>query len=56
MDIFLSFQNLGDYVERVKEKYWSDWEEEQFKDPPPKEEKKKDEADGAKDKKEEDKG
>jgi len=49
------YKNLGDYVERVKEKYWSDWEEEQFKDPPPKEEKKKDEADGAKDKKEEDK-
>merc|ERR1712186_318884 len=51
------YKNLVDYVERVKEKYWSDWEEETFKDPPPKtEEKKKDEADGAKaDKKEEDK-
>ena len=45
-------QNLVDFVDRVKEKYWSDWEEEQAKDPPPKEEKKKDEADG---KKEEDK-
>ena len=57
-NIFLLFQNLVDYVERVKEKYWSDWEEEQFKEPPPKtEEKKKDEADGKdKDKKEEDKG
>ena len=49
-----SSQNLVDFVERVKEKYWSDWEEEQAKDPPPKEEKKKDEADG-KDKKEDDK-
>jgi len=48
------FKNLVDFVERVKEKYWSDWEEEQAKDPPPKEEKKKDEADG-KDKKEDDK-
>jgi len=46
------FKNLVDFVDRVKEKYWSDWEEEQAKDPPPKEEKKKDEADG---KKEEDK-
>ena len=45
-------QNLVDFVERVKEKYWSDWEEEQAKDPPPKEDKKeKDESDG-KDKKE----
>merc|ERR1711879_1051024 len=35
------YKNLGDYVERVKEKYWSDWEEEQFKDPPPKTEEKK---------------
>jgi len=51
------YKNLVDYVERVKEKYWSDWEEEQFKEPPPKEEKKKDEADAGKDKdkKEEDK-
>merc|ERR1712008_613418 len=37
------FKNLVDFVERVKEKYWSDWEEEVAKDPPPKKEDKKEE-------------
>jgi len=46
------FKNLVDFVERVKEKYWSDWEEEVAKDPPPKEEKKEEKKE---DKKEEEK-
>merc|ERR1712117_780679 len=44
------YKNLVDYVERLKEKYWSDWEEEEDKEEEKKEEEeKKDKEDGKED-------